>query len=261
VFPRLEAVHAELEPTWHDPQERLAFGISGLDAMLDGGLSVGTSTLILGPPGGGKTIAGLHFLAEGARRGEPGLIAGFQETAASLASTADRAGMNLSPHLDSGLVRVMWRPSLELAPDAWASQLLAAVDEQRPRRVVIDAFSDLLRHFALPERVPGFATALANNLRDRGVTGVFILEVDKYVGPDVTIPVPNLSATMDTGILLRPVELRSSLRRLVSILKQRESGFDPAMREFTIGPEGISVGDPFEATALLTGIAAPRSDA
>jgi circadian clock protein KaiC len=92
------------------------------------------------------------------------------------------------------------------------------------------------------------------------VTTLFLLEVDDVVGPSVTIPVPNLSAAMDNGILLRPVELRSALHRLVSVLKERETGFDPTMREFMIGPEGIVVGDPFDANALLTGNAVPHAD-
>lgn len=257
VFPRLEAVQANLEAAWFDPEDRLPFGIAGLDAMLDGGIAAGSSTLVLGPPGSGKTLAGLHFLAEGARLGERGLIASFQETGPALVATADRAGMALGPHIASGLVRTLWRPSLELIPDEWAWQLLALVDEHRPRRLVIDALSDLLRHFAVPARRSGFATALADSLRSQEVTTVFLLEVDEVVGPSVTIPVPALSAAMDNGILLRPVELRSALHRLVSVLKERETGFDPTMREFTIGPAGMVVGDALEAFALLTGNAIP----
>lgn len=261
VFPRLEAVQANLEPSWSDQEDRLGFGIAGLDAMLGGGVPAGSSTLVLGPPGSGKTVAGLHFLAEGARRGERGLIASFQETGPALITTADRAGMDLGTYVASGLVRTMWRPSLELVPDDWAWQLLAMVDEHRPRRLVIDALSDLLRHFAVPSRQSGFATALTDYLRSREVTALFLLEVDEVVGPSVTIPVPNLSAAMDNGILLRPVELRSALHRLVSILKERETGFDTAMRRFTIGRRGIEVGEPFDAAALLTGNAIPVPEA
>lgn len=261
VFPRLEVVHAELEPTWHEPEERLPFGIPGLDAMTVGGLPKGSSTLIFGTPGVGKTMLGLHFLAEGARRGEPGLIAAFHETAPALASTADRAGMGLSPHLHSGLVQVLWRTPLELSPDEWGWQLLAAVDEHQPRRLVIDALSDLAGTFAVPERQTAFATAMTSVLRDRGVTTLFLLEIDQFVGPELSVSVPNVSATMDAGILLRTVELRSSLRRMVSILKERQTGFDPTIRELTISPQGMTVGDPFEASALLTGSAVPSAKA
>jgi circadian clock protein KaiC len=155
---------------------------------------------------------------------------------------------------------MIWRPPLELAPDEWAWQLLAAVDEHRPRRLVIDAFSDLLPLFAVPERQSRYTPALANILRDRGVTTLFLFEIDAFVGPALSVPVQNLSATMDNGLLLRTVELASSVRRLVSILKERQTGFDPTIRELLIGAQGITVGDPFEATALLTGAAVPASD-
>jgi circadian clock protein KaiC len=261
VFPRLEAASTDLVPTWNDSVERLPFGVLGLDPMTANGMAVGSSTLIFGTPGAGKTLLGLHFLAEGARRGEAGLIASFHETAPALASTADQAGMDLGPHIASGLVRVLWRPPLELAPDEWAWHLLAAVDEHKPRRLVVDAFSDLAGTFAVPQRQTRFASALTNQLRHRGVTSLFLLEIDQFAGPELTIPVPNVSATMDTGILLRTIELRSSLRRLVSILKQRQTAFDHTIREFTIGSRGITVGEPFEATALLTGTAVPAEDA
>jgi circadian clock protein KaiC len=260
VFPRLEAAYSALEPAWHDQENRLTFGIPGLDPMLGGGLQEDSATLVFGTPGAGKTLLGLHFLTEGARHGERGLLAGFNETPPAVASTADRAGMGLRPHLDSGLVQVMWRPPLELAPDEWAWQLLAAVDAHRPRRLVIDAIGDLLPLFAVPERKARYVPALVSTLRDRGVTTLFLLEIDAFVSPALTVPVENLSATMDNGLLLRSIELRSSVRRMVSVLKQRQTQSDPTIREFTISSQGISVGEPFDAAALLTGSAVPTLD-
>ena len=257
VFPRLEAVFAELMPTWQTPDERVAFGVPLLDGMLAGGLVVGSSTLLLGTPGAGKTLLGLHFLAEGARRGEPGLIASFQETAPALTATADRAGLALGAHVDSGLIRVLWRAPLQVSPDEWAWQLLAAVEEHQPRRLVIDAFTDLVRLFADPERQAAFAQALANALRDRGVISLFLLEIDTFVGPQLAASVPTVSGIMDSGILLRTVELDSEWHRLVSVLKHRQTAADLTIREFTIGPQGIVVGESFAATGLLTGSAVP----
>lgn len=247
-----------MTPRWQEPVEPVAFGVPGLDVMLAGGLAVGSSTLLLGTPGAGKTLLGLQFLAEGARVGEPGLMASFQETTPALAATADRAGMELGPHLESGLVQVLWRAPLEFSPDAWAWQLLAAIEEHRPRRLVIDAFTDLVRLFADPQRKVPFAQALTNELRTRGVTSLFVLEIDTFVGPRLDAPVPTVSATMDSGILLRTVELGSALRRLVSILKHRQNAADPTIRELAIGPHGITVGAPFNATGLLTGSAVPE---
>jgi circadian clock protein KaiC len=109
----------------------------------------------------------------------------------------------------------------------------------------------------VPERQVPFANALANALRDRGVTAIFLMEIDAFAGPELSTPVPNVSATMDNGILLRTAELRSELRRLVSVLKLRQSPFDRVIREFVIGASGIAVGEPLPATGLLTGSAVP----
>lgn len=249
VFPRLEAVHAGLPPTWHEPEDRLAFGVPSLDAMLAGGVPEASATLLLGTPGSGKTLLGLHFLAEGARRGEPGLIATFHETPAALASTADRAGMSLSPHLDSGLVRAMWRPPLELAPDEWAWHLQAAIEEHRPRRLVIDALSDLMPLFAIPERRSVFTPALVHKLRNENVSTLILVGIDDTGHPSLPIPLHNLSAPMDNGILLRSQEVASSLRRTISVFKERQTGFDPTIREFVIGADGVVVGEPFDEAA------------
>jgi circadian clock protein KaiC len=246
VYPRLESLMNELEPPWYEPQTRLGFGNSGLDAMLSGGLPLASSTMILGTPGAGKTMLGLQFLAEGARRGEPGLMASFHETVAGIAATGDLAGLNFSSHLAAGLIKVFWRPPLELSPDAWAWELLAVVDQFHPRRLVVDTFSDLAQLFVAPDRQPRFATALTNDLRLRGVTSLVTVEVEAVVAHALVPPSPAISASMDNGIWLRTVDARSSLRRLISVLKLRQSGYDPAVREFSIGPLGIEVGEPFD---------------
>jgi circadian clock protein KaiC len=259
VFPRLESVAG-----WRRPPELspagvgLSTGVTGLDAMLGGGVLPLSSTLVMGTPGAGKTLLGLSFLLEGARHGERGLLAGFHETPTDLIATAAGIGLDLDGAIHAGLIRILWDPPLELAADAWAWKLLAAVDEHRPLRVFIDAITDIQRFIASPQRMPTYAAALTNELRARGATALIATEIDAYVDETLAVPVPAASATMDNGILLRQVELRSSLHRLVSVLKARQLGTDPAIREFVIGDQGITVSGPFAATTgLLTGSATP----
>jgi circadian clock protein KaiC len=210
--------------------------------------------MVLGTPGAGKTLLGLHFLTEGARRGEPGLVAAFHEPPDALAASAAGVGADLGPHLASGLVRVLWRPPLELSPDEWARDLLAAVAEHRPRRLVVDAFTDLARLFADPGRQVGFLTSLTNELRMLDVAALVAVELDAYAGPSLLPPIPAVSASMDNGLLLRTAELGPRLVRVVSVLKTRQAPFDHAIRGFAIGPAGIEVGEPFAAAGgLLTG--------
>jgi circadian clock protein KaiC len=140
-------------------------------------------------------------------------------------------------------------------------ELLAAVGRAPAPPLLVDAASDLFRMFADPSRRSAFMAALTNALRDRGVAVLYNVEVDEFAGPALKVPVGGLSAAMDAGILMRTVELDSRLARLVSVLKVRQSGFDPTIREFTIGPAGIEVGEPFRAASLLTGTAVPTPEA
>ncbi len=120
LFPRLEAALVT-SPAFEEPTgARLSFGLPGLDAMLRGGLLPGSSTLLMGSPGAGKTLTGVHLIVEGARQGERGLIAGFHESPQRLIRTAAGVGLDLESAVASGLVRILWRPPLELAPDPWA---------------------------------------------------------------------------------------------------------------------------------------------
>jgi circadian clock protein KaiC len=253
VHPRLESVVGWRRPP-EQPSELLGTGVAGLDAMLGGGLIPFSSTLLMGTPGAGKTLLGLSYLVEGARRGERGLLAGFHETEAGLMSTAARIGLDLRGAVESGLIAIQWDPPLELSADAWAWRLLAAVEEHRPRRVFVDALTDIQRFIASPQRMPTFTAALTNELRALGTTVLIATEIDAYVDEQLVVPIPAASATMDNGLLVRQVEIRSSLLRLISILKARQIGTDPVIREFVIGDQGITVSQPFSAaTGLLTG--------
>jgi circadian clock protein KaiC len=219
-----------------------------------------SSTLVMGTPGAGKTILGLNFLAEGAENEEPGLVVSFHETADELISTAEGIGLNLRQHINRGLIRVLWNAPLEISADAWAWQVLEIVDEFRPGRIFIDAMTDVQRIMTAPERSSMFVTALVNALRARDVTTMMTAEIDEYTDEHLVVPIPAASATMDNGILLRHVEIQGQLRRLISVLKVRQSQSDPAIRELEITNRGMIITGPFSATSgLLVGRAAPGS--
>jgi circadian clock protein KaiC len=258
VYPRVEGVFAGSDPPADPPPDRLGLGISGFDAMVGDGLIAGSSTLLAGTPGAGKTLTGLHFAVEGARRGERALIAGFHESPERLARFARGVGLDLGRNLDAGLVRVLWRPPLEVSPDAWAWDVLAAIEAYGPRRLVVDAFTEVDRRLLDNDRASDYVAALTNALRAAGVTSLFVAELSSVVAPELRVPLPSASPAFDNLIVLRHFELRSRLRRVVSVLKIRESAFDPTIREFIIDETGITVGDAFEdAASILTGVAVP----
>jgi len=258
VYPRLESVAVRDVPRWESTVQRVSTGVDGLDRMLGGGLIQGSTTAVLGTPGVGKTLLNLQFLGAGGVAGESGLHVTFQETEDSLLATSNRLGLSYGNCLTSGCLTVKWQASLERSPDGWAWSVLEAVDELRPSRLTIDAFTDVARMFAVPQRQTSFGIAFSNELRNRGVTTLVNLELDSFVSPTAEFPMPHISPMIDSGILMRSVELDSSMRRMVSIMKHRQSWFDSAIREFTVGQGGIMIGQRFDASKLLTGSAEPE---
>jgi circadian clock protein KaiC len=260
VYPRLEAVAGSDMPLWKSGAKRMSTGIDGLDSMLDGGLIEGTTTAIFGTPGIGKTLLNLQFLGAGAVHGETALHVTFHENEDALLAMSRRLGLSYGDCLSNGCVTVNWQPALERSPDGWAWSVLEAVDEIRPSRLTIDAFTDVARMCAVPQRQTSFGVAFSNELRNRGVTTLVNLELDSFVSQTVDFPVPRISPMIDSAILMRSVEHESSLHRMVSVMKHRQSWFDTSIREFSIGVGGISIGDRIDASKLLTGSVEPESN-
>jgi circadian clock protein KaiC len=258
VHPRVESLYPHLPQVAPDPGRRLGFGVPRLDAMLQGGLPAHSSTLLFGSPGSGKTLLGLHFLATGVRAGEPGLYFGFMETNPRLLAKATGVGQELDSWVAEGRLQLETRAAVDILPDALVQQMLERVQRHGVRRLVLDGLEALVKETLPPRRVPGFLTALINELRSRGVTSLLTHQSNVLFGPRLEARLEGVEAIVDNIIFLRYVELRSQLYRMLSILKMRESDYEPALREFSISTQGIDVAETFEsAEAILTGQARP----
>ncbi|HYH12035.1 MAG TPA: ATPase domain-containing protein [Thermomicrobiales bacterium] len=257
VHPRLESLAGSKRST-PAPGGLLSSGVPGLDEMLGGGIPAHSSTLVLGTPGAGKTLLGLTFLAEGASRGEKGLMAGFHETAEELVATGERIGLDLGVPIETRRLRMQWDPPLDLSADAWAWRLLSLVESHRPQRVFVDALTDIQRLIPSPRRLATFLAALTNELRTLGTTAMFSAEIDAYVDQQFAFPIPSASAAMDNAILVRHVEVHSELRRVITALKARQTRTDPAIREMVVDERGVRVVEPLTGiSSMLTGRGAP----
>jgi circadian clock protein KaiC len=225
--------------------------------MFGGGLYRGSSTMIAGTPGGGKTLLGLQFLAAGAQAGEPGVHFGMFEHPQRLLAKAEKVGLPFAAAVAQEQIEISWQwPRVDLL-DVYAERLFAAVKRRKARRVFIDGLHGF-QHVAAVERLPAFFTAILEELAAQGVTTLYSVQLNQLAGPDVDLPSFELLPVTDNMLFLRYVELRSQLHRLVSIVKVRDSDFDTAIREFSIDAAGINVASTFHsAAAILTGVGHP----
>jgi circadian clock protein KaiC len=261
VYPRFESVVAPFEPAWTDG--RAGFGLPGIDALVGGGLTVGTTTLVAGGPGVGKTLLGLHFTAEAARAEEPALFLSFMEDTVQLREKARMFGLDLATAERAGLVRLLVLPGYDLEADRVADLVGNDVEERGVRRLVIDSAAELERGLAAEVRKADFLAALVSYLRSREVTTYITLDINTVVGPALEFIGTPLSVLAENLLLLRYAEYRGQLHRLFLALKMRFSDYDRTLREYTItAGRGIELLGPAPpAAGLLTGLARPFADA
>lgn len=239
VFPRLadqpDATTYELDDT------RVSSGIDALDEMLDQGYWPGSSTLVAGPSGAGKTVMGLSFIFGGAANGELGLIANLQENPSQLARTARGFGMSL----DDPNVRTLYRSSVDLYIDEWVHDLLDILDRENIKRLVIDSLRDL--EFASPDpvRFREYVYSLIQRCSRQGVSVLMTMEV-----PDLfhlaRLSETGISNMSDNVVLLQYLRGNSRVKRALTVLKTRASLHEPEIREYVIGPRGIQLGERFD---------------
>lgn len=264
VHPRTEAVLAVSQTELPEPlatmeqPTRMGAGITHLDEMLRGGLPSSSMTLLLGSSGTGKTLLGCHFITQGIAQGQKALYFGFNETPAQLMRKMARFNLDASRFVAAGQLEVLWQPPVQDFLDVLAERLLNAIQRRGVKCLFIDGIGGFQRTAASVERLDLFLTALFTALRTLDVTTVCSVELPDLFGPTVTLPqtISGMTAMIENILLLRYVELHSQLYRLISIMKMRESGYDPAIREFRITDHGIEVASTFaSAEAILTGIA------
>ena len=261
VYPRIEVLLARPSADDEWPGERCATGVNQLDSMLGGGIPSGTATLVLGASGVGKTSLGLHFLSQSSAQ-EPGLLFGFYEMPLRLRHKAASVGIKLGDLIDQGHFEILWHPPTEDILDALGNRLLEIVRRRGVKRLVIDGLLGL-REIAAdrPHRIGRFLTALANELRVLKVTTLYTAETRNLIGAIIEGPTIGLSTIAENLILLRYVEMRSQLRRLISVVKIRDSDFDSSLREFRITSTGFEIADTFDsAEAILSGFPLLKSE-
>ena len=240
VYPRLIA--AEYGETI--PDETLSSNLPALDAMFAGGLDRGTSTLVLGPAGTGKSTISMQFAYAAAARGERAVMYLFDETLHTAARRARLLGMKIDPEVEQKRLCFEQVDAAELSPGEFVGKIIREVKENNARVIVIDNLNGFIRSMPGESDLALHLHELLAYLNKKGVNTFLVLTQRGLLGEgqgDIDI-----SYLADTLLILRFFEAQASVRRAISVLKKRSGPHENTIRELRFGPEGIQFGEPLE---------------
>jgi circadian clock protein KaiC len=220
------------------PAGRVPFQLAELDQLLGGGLTAGTTTLLVGAPGVGKTSLGLLWALTAADPAGSSLFVGFDEQLPEVQRKADFLGLALAPAQAAGAFTFLHLSPVQLNPDVVAEQLLAALTPTT-RRVVIDNVGIMVQ--ALGARAGDYLAALVRQLYAAGVTTLLLVEITAFAGLHFDVADTPLSILADNIVIVQQVEAEGVTRRVLAVLKMRFSGYDATLREVMIDAAGIHV--------------------
>ena len=236
VFVRL--VTPEVSAPYSTSAERLSSGVTGLDELISTGWLRGTSTVVSGPSGAGKTALSLHFLREGVARGEPGLMISFQENPIQLARAMSAFGWTPASLLGPNKLDVLYTSPVELQIDSIVTEAFRRLESNGVRRLVIDAVGDMERTARDELRYRDYLYTLTQYMAVRGVTAMFTLETNAAGHPGST---GKEISPMSDNLVLLGMELDDQLTRTIRVLKSRGSAHDGRRHLLHITGQGVRV--------------------
>lgn len=216
--------------------ERLGSGIAGLDQMLEGkGYYSGSSVLVSGGPGTGKTTIGAHFAAAACRRGESCLYFAFEESQPQIVRNMRTIGIDLEPHINSGMLTVQAvRPTL-YGLEMHLAHMLRGLDQHKPDVVVVDPLS-AIQMSGNSVQSSMMMLRLIDHLKALGTTAMYLSVQTSDESTQL-----NIFSLMDTWLSVKNVRRDSDLERLVYVVKSRGMAHSPDVRRFSITPKGVEI--------------------
>jgi circadian clock protein KaiC len=227
-------------------------GVPELDALLGGGLIRGTSALLMGPAGAGKSIVATQYATSAATRGHHAMIYLFDEQVGTSLVRADALGLPLRSHLEGGRITLQQVDPAQLSPGEFIQGVREGVEHDDARVVVIDSLNGLLASMPEERSLIVQLHELLSFLNQRGVVTLILIAQHGLIG-SMSTPV-DVTYLADTVILFRYFEVTGEVRRAISVMKNRTGQHERTIRELHFGP-GVQVGPPLtQFQGVLSGI-------
>lgn len=250
VYPRLVAAEHRHEPSGG----KFCSGLAEFDQLLGGGIDQGTSTLLLGAPGTGKSTLASQFVSAAADRGECSAMFIFDETVNTLLMRADGLGMSLRKHWESGLVTIQQVDPAEMSPGEFVHTIRMAAESGKVKMVVIDSMNGYLNAMPGERHLTIQLHELLSFLGQQGVSTILVSAQQGLIGSQMQSPV-DASYLADTIVMLRYFENGGEIHQALSVVKKRSGAHERTIREFSLDSGRITVGEPLrEFRGVLTGV-------
>ena len=225
-----------------DPTTRVSTGVPGLDKLVNGGYFIGSTTVMVGISGVGKSVMGLQYIAEGAKRGERGLMLSLDEQVPQILRNASSVGIDLQSEIDRGMVHLEYDAPQEIEVDVHFHHIEELVEKFKPKRVVIDSLSTYASNLGNEGRVfRDFFHALVALMKEHQIAAVYNHENPEMLGMNSMMGGFPLSSLVDNICLLNWVELGDSFRLGLTVAKMRANPVNRTTHECEIDGKGMHV--------------------
>jgi circadian clock protein KaiC len=250
VFPRLVASDHMTDFS----RALIPSGVRTLDALLGGGIERGTNTLLIGPPGCGKSTIAMQYAAAAAERGDHAVAFAFDETKAALLARSTGLGLRIVEGTGAGQVMIRQIDPVEISPGEFAHVVRASVEHHKARVVIIDSLNGYLNAMPHSNYLTAQLHELLSYLNNSGVATFIVVAQSGMMGSNMTSPV-DASYLADSVVMLRYFEYGGRIKKAISVLKKRTGAHEESIREMWFDDAGIHLSEPLLGLrGVLTGV-------
>jgi circadian clock protein KaiC len=252
VFPRLMAADhgADFEP------ELVVSGVAALDALIGGGIDRGTATLLIGPPGSGKSTVALQYAAAAAQRGDHALLFAFEESKAVLLRRVAGLGMDIDEGSGPGQIAIRQIDPADISPGEFAHLVQQSVGRDGARIVIIDSLNGYLTAMPEDRYLSAQLHELLAYLNNHGVVTFLIAAQSGIMGTSMRAPI-DASYLADNVVMMRMFEHAGKVKKAISVVKKRSGGHEESIRQLWFDAEGVHLSEPLaHLRGVLSGVPA-----